>query len=77
MLTPTHRTILTIESQRWKYAGAKMAAVNEHLGITYTRYCQILNALLDDPHTEAAEPLLVHRLRRLRDMRRDLRSRAS
>jgi hypothetical protein len=77
MLTPTHRTILAIESQRWKYAGAKMAAVNEQLGITYTRYCQILDTLLDDPEAEAAEPLLIHRLRRLRDERRDLRSRAS
>jgi hypothetical protein len=74
MLTPTHRTILALESQRWKYAGAKQATVREQLGISYTRYCQLVLALLDNPHAEATEPLLIRRLRRLRDARRVARS---
>lgn len=77
MLTPADRTILAIESQRWKYPGAKEARALELLGMSATRYYQRRDALLDDPTAEAAEPLLIHRLRRLRDLRRDLRSRAS
>lgn len=74
MLTPTDRTILAIESQRWKYPGAKEARALEILGMTPTRYYQVRDALIDHPAAEAAEPALIHRLRRLRDQRRRARS---
>lgn len=35
-----------------------------------TRYYQVLDVLIDEPAAEAAEPVTVHRLRRLRDERR-------
>jgi hypothetical protein len=60
-LTPTEQTILDIERQRWKFPGAKDAAVMERLGWTRTRYDQVLLAMLDRPDVEAADPLLVHR----------------
>lgn len=73
-LTPTELTILDIERHRWKYAGAKDAAIMERLGWSRTRYDQVLLAMLDRPDVEAADPLLVRRLRRLRDRRRVARS---
>ena len=74
MLTPTDHTILTLESQRWKFPAAKEARALEILGMTPTRYYQVRDALIDHPAAEAAEPALIHRLRRLRDQRRRARS---
>jgi hypothetical protein len=73
-LTSTEQVILDIERHRWKYPGAKDAAIMERLGITRTRYEQVLLAMLDRPDVEAADPLLVRRLRRLRGARRMARS---
>lgn len=68
-MTDIEHAILGIEAQRWRYAGAKDNAIVD-LGLTPTRYHQILGALIDRPDAEAAHPQLVHRLRRIRDMRR-------
>jgi len=76
-LTPTESAILDIERARWKYPGAKDATVMERLGWSRTRYDQVLLAMLDRPDVEAADPLLVRRLRRLRDRRRVARSASS
>jgi len=57
-------TILNIERQFWRTAGAKEEAIREH-GITVTRYYQLLNRMLDDPAVLASDPQLVYRLRRL------------
>lgn len=74
MLTDADRTILSLESQRWKYPGAKEACALELLGMSATRYYQRRDALIDHPAAEAAEPALIHRLQRLRDRRRAQRS---
>jgi hypothetical protein len=73
-LTDTEHQILDIERHRWKYAGAKDATVMERLGWTRTRYEQVLLVMLTRPDVEAADPLLVRRLRRLRERRRAARS---
>ena len=73
-LTDTETQILAFERQWWKYAGAKESAVREQFGMSMTRYYQVLNALIDRPEALAADPLLVRRLRRLRDQRRGQRS---
>jgi len=39
-----------------------------------TRYYQVLNALVDKPEALAADPLLVKRLRRLRQSRQRTRA---
>src|SRR3954466_13347359 len=66
--------ILAFERQWWKYAGAKEQAVREKFQMSATRYYQVLNALIDKPEALAVDPLLVKRLRRLRETRQRIRS---
>ena len=66
--------ILAFERQWWKYAGAKEQAVRELFGLSATQYYQVLNALIDKPEALAVDPLLVKRLRRLRETRQRVRS---
>lgn len=73
-LTDTEREILAFERQWWKYAGAKEAAIRELFGMSATRYYQVLNALINTEAALAADPMLVKRLRRLRDVRQQERS---
>jgi hypothetical protein len=63
-------SVLAVERQGWSGPGAKERAVREQLGISPTRYYQLLNALLDDVRAEAHDPVTVHRLRRVRAERR-------
>lgn len=73
-LTEREREILAIEKQWWQYAGAKEAVVRDRLDVTMTRYCQLLNALIDTDRAMAAEPILVKRLQRIRAARQRSRS---
>lgn len=59
--------VLGVESQEWTTPGQKNRFMRSELGLTPTRYYQVLNRLLDDPRAEAHNPLLVRRLRRERD----------
>lgn len=68
-LTERDRAILAFERRWWRYAGAKEQAIRERLGMSATRYYQLLNAALDKPAALAHDPLLVKRLRRLRSAR--------
>jgi Protein of unknown function (DUF3263) len=55
----------------WRALGvAKARAIRERLGVSPTRYHQLLNAALDVPEVLELDPALVLRLRRLRDTRR-------
>ncbi|MFC5667237.1 DUF3263 domain-containing protein [Kitasatospora misakiensis] len=67
------RAVLALEGRSWRTAGAKERAVREELGLSSTRYYQLLNALLDRPEALAHAPVLVNRLRRVRDARRAAR----
>ncbi len=73
-LSRLEREILVFERQWWKYAGAKEQAVKELFGISATRYYQQLNALIDRPEALAADPMLVKRLRRMRQSRQRART---
>lgn len=75
-LTDQERSILEFERQWWKYAGAKETAVRERFDMSSTRYYQVLTALIDRPAALAHDPMLVHRLRRLRAARAAHRSSA-
>ena len=66
--------ILDFERQWWKYAGAKDAAIKELFQISAKQYYELLNNLIDRPDALAAAPLLVKRLRRLREARVSARS---
>jgi hypothetical protein len=72
-LTDGDRAILEFEQGWWQRPGPKAAAITEHLGLSPTRYYQLLNALIDDPEAIEADPLLVRRLRRRRSDRRRAR----
>lgn len=66
--------ILAFERGWWRQPGAKEQAILDSLGISPTRYYQLLNELIDDPEALATEPGLVTRLRRQRARRQRLRS---
>ncbi len=65
MLSDTDRAILDVAGRRYRQRGALEAAVRDGLGLTYTRYLQRLNSLLDDPDALAYAPQTVYRLRRI------------
>lgn len=73
-LTDTEQAVLALAARRWKCPGAKEEAMLTELGMTPTRYYQVLESLIDRPEAREAEPQLVRRLQRLRDQRRPARS---
>ncbi len=75
-LTPLSKDILAFERSWWAQAGAKENGIRERFDLSSTRYYQLLNELLDDPEALAHDPLLIKRLRRLREQRRLARSAA-
>ncbi len=74
-MTDLDRATLDFERLWWKHAGAKESAIREEFDCSATVHYQRLNALLDRPEAHAYAPLLVSRLRRLREARQRLRSR--
>jgi hypothetical protein len=62
--------ILDFEREWWKHPGRKDVAVRERLGLSSARYHQLLNRLIERPEALAYDPMLVRRLRRLREERR-------
>lgn len=73
-MTDQQTAVLTFEERRYKWAGAKEAAIRDELGMSATRYHQVLNAAIDHPDAMAGWPVLVKRLRRLREARRAARA---
>ncbi|GAA1704094.1 DUF3263 domain-containing protein [Streptomyces yatensis] len=72
-LSDRDQAVLAVERRGWPGPGAKERAIRERLGISPTRYYQLLNALLDDPRALEHDPVTVNRLRRVRDERRERR----
>jgi len=68
-LTDRELAVLALERRHYRHQGAKEQAVRDELDLSATRYYQVLNTLLDDPAALAHDPVLVGRLRRLRDAR--------
>ncbi|GAB7031684.1 DUF3263 domain-containing protein [Streptomyces sp. NPDC021749] len=69
-LSARDEAVLAVERRSWPGPGPKERAIRERLGLSPTRYYQLLNALLDDPRALAHDPVTVNRLRRIRDARR-------
>ena len=65
-LSPLERAIIGIEKRRWKYQGSKEKTIGAW-GITPIAYYQKLNTMIDSQRVIAAEPILMHRLREVRD----------
>jgi hypothetical protein len=72
-LSERELAVLELEGRQWRTAGAKERAVREELGLSGTRYYQVLNGLLDRAEALAHDPVLVNRLRRVRDAKRAAR----
>lgn len=66
--------ILALERGVWRSPGAKEQQIASVIGISPTRYYQLLNELLDRPEAAKFDPELVARLRRRRSARGRLRS---
>ena len=60
------RAILELESQHWKYRGAKESAIRSRLGLSPVHYYQRLNALISSEAAARHSPMLIARLRRAR-----------
>ena len=73
-LSERDAAILAFEKSWWAADASKASEIRERFSMSTTAYHQILNGLLDDPAALAAEPLLVKRLRRLRESRQRARS---
>jgi hypothetical protein len=72
-LSELETRILDFEGSWWRYAGAKEAAIKELFDVTAPRYYQLLNDLIDRDDALTAAPMLVKRLRRLREARMSTR----
>jgi hypothetical protein len=70
MLGQRDRAVIDFERSWFLYPGPKDRAVAEYLGISATRYYQVLRRLLDNPEAERYDPLTIRRLRRVRDQAR-------
>jgi len=66
--------ILEFERSWWRFAGAKESAIKELFDVSAPRYYQILNDLIDRQDALEASPMLVKRLRRLREARTSART---
>lgn len=69
-LSDHEREILDFERESWKLGAPKERAIRERFGFSAARYHQLLNRLIDRPEALAHDPMLVRRLRRLRETRR-------
>ena len=66
--------MLEFERSWWRHAGVKESSIKEMFNLTPPAYYQLLNNLIDREAAVLAEPILVKRLRRLRDSRTQSRS---
>lgn len=73
-LTVREHMALQLEQTWWRYPAAKETRMREELGWSAVRHYQVLNDLIDRPDALAAHPLVVRRLLRLRDVRRQQRT---
>ena len=64
------RALLDFERESWKLDIPKERAIRERFGFSPARYHQLLNRVLERPEALAYDPMLVRRLRRVRDARR-------
>jgi hypothetical protein len=72
-LSERDRAILDFEAAWSTHAGAKEEAIRVDLGVAPARYYQLLGRLLDTAAAIEYDPMLVKRLRRLRDAREQAR----
>ena len=72
-LTERERSILEFERSWWAEPGPKELAIRERFDLSATRYYQLLGELVDSDDALEYDPLVIRRLRRMRDRRRRAR----
>ena len=72
-LSDRDKAILDFERSWWRLPGPKEVAIRERFDLSATRYYELLSSLLESPAALEYDPLVVRRLRRLRDRRRRAR----
>ncbi len=65
--------MLAFEAEWRRHAGAKEEAIRAELGLSPARYYQLLGRLIETSAALAHDPMLVKRLRRIRDAREQAR----
>lgn len=73
-LTERDRAILALETAWPRHGGAKEEVIRAQLGMSAARYYQLLGRLIDSEPALEYDPMLVRRLRRIRDARAVQRS---
>lgn len=73
-LSEQQLALLDFEKSWWSLDGSKESEIRDRFDISPTRYYQLLNALIDSPDALAHDPLLIKRLRRLRESRQKERT---
>jgi hypothetical protein len=68
------RSILDFERHAWKLTVTKQRAIRERFGFSPARYHQLLHRIIDRPEAVMYDPMLVRRLRRVREVRRRART---
>lgn len=68
------REVLDFEREAWKLTVTKERAIRERFGFSPSRYHQLLHVIIDRPEAIGYDPMLVRRLRRLREVRRRART---
>lgn len=72
-LTERERSILEFERSWWTEPGPKELAIRERFDLSATRYYQLLAELVDSDDALEYDPLVIRRLRRMRERRRRAR----
>ncbi|MFT4230657.1 MAG: DUF3263 domain-containing protein [Microbacterium sp.] len=77
-LSDRDRDILAFEAEWRRHRGAKEESIRAQLGLSPARYYQLLGRLIDTVEALEHDPMLVKRLRRVRDARQgERRARAA
>jgi hypothetical protein len=73
-LDPRSTEVLDFERESWKLTQTKERAIRERFGFSPSRYHQLLHRIIDRPEALIYDPMLVRRLRRVREVRRRART---
>ncbi|HZU93214.1 MAG TPA: DUF3263 domain-containing protein [Microbacterium sp.] len=68
-MTERDRAILALETAWPRHSGAKEEVIRAQLGMSAARYYQLLGRLIDSDEALRYDPMLIGRLRRIRDTR--------
>ena len=72
-LSERDRAMLDFERTWWSQPGPKESGIRDRFGLSPARYYRLLAQLLESQEADDYDPLVVRRLRRLRDRRRRAR----